>query len=128
MSGDYSSSTFHDFQEFIILIIKISDLQIFESSNFEIPQIEKSGTQDFGNFEKSILRFPWKILSHMFPRMFPDFLGFFKVFWCNKMKKYGLPEPKTLIIHEMLTSRPIPVDGRRKKIGFFTYAIFFLGY
>ena len=42
-------------------------------------------------------------------RFFPGcsliFLDLFQVILCNKMKKYGLPGPKTSIIHEMLSFR-----------------------
>ena len=42
-----------------------------------------------------------------FPGMFPDFLDLIQVILSNNLKKYGLPEPKTLITHEMLSFLPL---------------------
>ena len=76
MSGDSSSSTFHDFQEFIISNyqnFRFSNLRIFnfrnsKSSNFEIPKSEKSGTQDFQQNRKCwSLIFPKSIFSKDVP-------------------------------------------------------------
>ena len=41
MSGDFSSSTFHPFQEFIIFIIKKSGILIFKNSKIGHPEISK---------------------------------------------------------------------------------------
>ena len=118
MSGDSSSSTFHHFQEFII-----SNYQKIRNSEFQ--KFKKWTLKVSKNSKFLSFRIPQKRFSHFFQGCSLIFLDLIQVILSNKMKKYGLPEPKTLIIHEMLTSRPIPVDKSTKQIGFFTYTIFF---
>ena len=100
--GDSSSSTFHEFQEFII-----SKFQKFRNSEF---QKFKNGHLRFQKTH-TILEFQIssKICSQLFPGCSLIFLDLIQVILSNKMKKYGLPEPKTLIIHEILSFRlPMP--------------------
>ena len=53
----------------------------------------------------------FRILRKMFSQKIQGcsliFLDLIQVILFNKMKKYGLPEPKTSIIHEMLSFRPL---------------------
>ena len=100
MSGDSSSSTFHDFQEFIIF-----NYQQFRNSEF---QTFKNWTLKVSKISKFL---SCRIRRKMFPIFSRDvpwfFLDLIQVFWSNKMKKYGLPEPQTPMIHEMLSFRPL---------------------
>ena len=114
--GDSSSSTFHDFQESIIL--KYQKFRNSEFQKFKKWTLKVSGIAKFLSFRSPQQKIPISQGGSLI------FLDFFKVFWCNKMKKYGRPEPKTLIIHEMLTSRPIPVDKSTKKNGFLLMPFF----
>ena len=86
MSGDSSSSTFHEFQEFIIFNyqdFKSSNLRIFKfrnfkSSNFEISKTENSGTQDFQKvWDFQILIYPKSIFSKDVPIFSLYFLKYF---------------------------------------------------
>ena len=92
----------------------ISDFLCFQ--DFIISNYQKSGILNFKNSKSGHLRFPkfrnfWS--SEFFEISFPIFsrdvpwffLDLIQVILFNKMKKYGLPEPKTLIIHEMLSFR-----------------------
>ena len=89
MSGHSSSSTFHDFQEFI-------------SSNYQ--KIRNSKFQKFKNWKAKVskiskflsFRILQKMRSHFVQGCSLIFSWFFQVFWSNKMKKYGLPEPKIM--------------------------------
>ena len=89
---------FHDFQILSFLIIKKSGILNFKNS--------KSGQLRFPEFRKL-----WDPDFHrkcfpIFSRDVPWFvLDLIHVILFNKMKKYGLPEPKTSIIHEMLSFR-----------------------
>ena len=77
--------------------IKISNLQILK---FQKSQSQVHRTfENFENFEVSDFPNPY------FPRMVLICFLIFQVILSNKMKKYGLPGPKTSIIHEMLSFR-----------------------
>ena len=74
-----------------------------------ISNFEKLGLLNFENSKRKAKVFGIsKFLSFRFSRkMFSHFfLSWCNwSFWSNKMKKYGLPEPKTLRIHEILSFR-----------------------
>ena len=89
--------------------------EFLEKLGYEFSFDQKTRTRNFKNSKSGHLRFPknskflsFRFLRKMFyhfPGMFPDFLlirlndsGL-----TNKMEKYGLQEPKTVIIHEMLS-------------------------
>ena len=84
------------------------------SSYYHIIIIKNPGIQNFQNLKNGRLRFPkfrffWvsDFHTHIFPcvpRMSLIFL-IRLTFWSNKMKKYGLPEPKKSTIHELLSFR-----------------------
>ena len=83
MSGDSSSSTFHDFQEFIICNhqnFRSSNLRIFKFRNFKNRKVRYTGLPKIS--KKWGLRFPKSIFSKDVPWFF---LVFFKYFH----KKYG---------------------------------------
>ena len=104
--------------------IDVRRFLVFDFSSFSrihhflLSKIQISKFQKFKDWKAKPLRFPkfrnsW--VSELFETYFPIcsrvcsliFLDVIQVFWCNKMKKYGLPEPKTSIIHEMLSFRPL---------------------
>ena len=98
MSGDSSSSTFHDFHEFILYNYQKSWILKFKNSN--------KRNANVSNISKlSSCIFLRKIFSQCSQGCSLFFLDSIEVFWFNKMKKYGLPGPKTSIIHEMLSFR-----------------------
>ena len=89
---------------------------IFKNSSFLI--IKNPGILNFKNSKIGRLRakvskiskiLSFRCLRKMFFHFFQGcsliFLDLIQVILSNKMKKYGLPEPKTLIIHEMLSFR-----------------------
>ena len=93
-----SSSTFHHF-----IILSYYNYQKFGSS--EIPKFKKWKAKVSKNSKILKFRFLRKMFSP-FSRDVPwFFLDLIQVILSNKLKKYGLPGPKTLIIHEMLSFR-----------------------
>ena len=98
MSGDSSSSTFHHFQEFII-----SNYQKFRNSEFQKFKKWKAKVSKISKFLS--FRIPQKCVPIFVQGCSLIFLDLIQVILSNKMKKYGLPEPKTLRIHEMLSFR-----------------------
>ena len=103
MSGDSSFLTFHDFKILQFLIIRNSRFQNFRNS--------KNGHPRFPRFRKFRKSWVSEFSEECFPIFSRDvpwfFLDLIQVILSNKMKKYGLPEPKTSIIHEMLSFRPL---------------------
>ena len=88
---------------------------VFDFSSFH-NIIKKSGILNFKNSKSGRLRFPkfrnsWvsdfveKYFPHFFQGRSLIFLDLIQVILSNQMKKYGLPEPKTLMMHEMLSFR-----------------------
>ena len=96
--GHSSSSTFHDFQEFIIF--NYQQFKIFKFQKFKKWTPKVSKISKFLSF-----RFSQQNIFPFFPGMLWFFLDLIEVILSNKMKKYGLPEPKTSRIHEMLSFR-----------------------
>ena len=92
----------------LFIILKDSSFLIVKKSDFKISKVQKNGRLRFPKFWNS-----W--VSDFFETNFPIcsrdvpwfFLDLIQVFLSNKMQKYGLPEPKTLRIHEMLSFRPL---------------------
>ena len=85
-------------------------------SGFIISNQQKSRNSEFQKFKKWTpkvskiskflsSRFRRNCFSHFFQGCSLIFLDLIKVFWSNKMKKYGLPGPKTLRNDEMLSFR-----------------------
>ena len=98
--GDSSSSTFHHFQEFIIF-----DYQKFRNSEIQKFKNWKAKVSKISKFLRFGIR--RKIFSQKIQGCSLIFLDLIQVILSNKMKKYGLPEPKTLRNDEMLSFRPL---------------------
>ena len=89
---DFIILSYYNYQKF-----KNSKFQKFKKWTLKVSKISK-----FLSF-----RIPQKLFSHFFQGCSLIFLDSIQVFWSNKMKKYGLPEPKSLRNDEMLSFRPL---------------------
>ena len=86
-------------------------------SGFIMSNYQKSKNSEFQKFKNwtpkvskisKLLSFIFlrKMFAHFFQGCSLIFLALIQIFWSDKMKKYGLPGPKTSIIHEILSFRP----------------------
>ena len=102
-------------------IIEVNSETDFVSRNSEFHKF-RNWTLKVSEISKFLsFRFLQKIFSHFFQGCSLIFLDLIQVILSSKIRNTGFQSP----IHEMLTSRPIPVDGRRNKLDFSHMPYFF---